>query len=172
MDAATYSVIETMRDGKPVVIRSLQPSDKAEIFEAVERTSAESLHRRFLATKRAFSPSEVAYFVNVDFRNHVALVAEVEEDEGSNIVGGGRYVVVKQETAEVAFIVIDAYQGRGLGTILMRHLVGLAREAGIEEFVAEVLSDNVAMLAVFEGSGLPLATKHEGGVTHVVLSLR
>jgi GNAT superfamily N-acetyltransferase len=172
MEAAKYSAIETMKDGAPVEIRSLKPSDQAELIGAVGRTSAESMRRRFLGTKREFSPSEVDFFVNVDFYTHVALVAEVKENGQTYIVAGGRYVIVKPGTAEVAFVVIDAYQGRGLATLLMRHLIALARQAGLEVFVAEVLSDNTAMLTTFQRSGLPLTTKRSAEVAHVALSLR
>ena len=74
--------------------------------------------------------------------------------------------------AEVAFTVVDQYQGQGIGTELMRHLVAIARDAGLEELVAEVLPDNVPMLKVLEKSGLPLTTKPDADTITVVLGLR
>jgi ribosomal protein S18 acetylase RimI-like enzyme len=85
------------------------------------------------------------------------------------IVGGGRYVVVEPGQAEVAFAIIDGYQGLGIGSALMRHLATLGREAGLRELIAEVLSENVPMLNVFERSGLPITTRREGPVVHVTL---
>ena len=87
------------------------------------------------------------------------------------IVGGGRYFVVRPGTAEIAFAVVDEFQGQGLGSALMRHLITIARDAGLKEFVAEVLPDNAAMLKVFEKSGLSLTRKREAQVVHVALLL-
>jgi GNAT superfamily N-acetyltransferase len=135
------------------------------------RTSAQSLYRRFFGARRDFSEKEIEFFVNVDFVNHVALVATVEEGNRTVIVGGGRHVAVQPGTAEVAFAVVDDYQGQGIGGALLRHLVAIAREAGLEKLVAEVLPDNIPMLKVFEKSGLPCTTRREARVVHVMLRL-
>jgi ribosomal protein S18 acetylase RimI-like enzyme len=79
---------------------------------------------------------------------------------------------VQPGKAEVAFAVVDQYQGQGLGAALMHHLAAIAREAGLKELIAEVLPDNVPMLKVFEKSGLPLGIKREPQVVHVTLRLR
>ena len=130
MSAASYSAQEQLRDGRPVKIRALRPDDETSMLAAIDRTGPESLKRRFFVTKREFSDMETAFFMNIDFVNHVALVAEIDEDGKTAIVGGGRYVVVESGHAEVAFIVVDAYQRHGIGAILVRHIVGLARAAG------------------------------------------
>jgi ribosomal protein S18 acetylase RimI-like enzyme len=84
----------------------------------------------------------------------------VANDAGQpTIVGGGRYVVIQPGQAEVAFAIVDAYQRLGLGSALMRHLATLGREAGLRELIAEVLSENVPMLSVFERSGLAMNTR-------------
>jgi len=169
--AATYSAAELLADGRRIEIRALRPDDRTDLIEAVERSSSQSLYRRFLGAKRHFSEQEIAFFTNVDFVNHVALVAIIKEEDRPIIIAGGRYVVWQPGKAEVAFVVIDSYQGRGVGTALMRHLVAIAREAGLRELTAEVLSDNNPMLKVFEKSGLRLNRKPEGAVTHLVLEL-
>src|SRR5207248_1777684 len=143
--AADYSAVEHLRDGRPIEIRALRPDDRAEMLAAVGRTSTQSLQRRFFVPKKGFSEQELAFFLNVDFENHVALVAQIDED-GPMIVAGGRYIVVQPGQAEIAFVVVDAYQGQGIGTILMRHLAVLARDAGLNELIAEVLPENTAML--------------------------
>ncbi len=109
---------------------------------AIARSSSGSLHRRFFAVRREFSEKETDYFLDIDFVNHVALVAVANDAGEPTIVGGGRYVVVQPGQAEVAFAIIDAYQGLGIGSALMRHLATLGREAGLREFIAEVLSEN------------------------------
>jgi GNAT superfamily N-acetyltransferase len=171
LEAANYSAIERLTDGRSVEIRALRPEDKAGLMAAIERTSPQSLYRRFFGVKPRFSETEVSFFLNIDFADHVALVAVVEEEGRAVIVAGGRYVAVAPGRAEIAFAVIDQYQGQGLGAALLRHLVIIARVAGIKEFVAEVLPDNTPMLQVFRKSGLALNSTREQGVMHIVLQL-
>ena len=73
--------------------------------------------------------------------------------------------------AEIAFAVIDAYQGQGIGGALMRHLAVIAREAGLKKLTAEVLPDNISMLKIFEKSGLYLNVEREAQVVHITLQL-
>jgi GNAT superfamily N-acetyltransferase len=171
IEPASYSAIQTLREGRKIQIRALRPQDRDGLTSAVARVGKESLYRRFFAGKREFSEKEVSFFVDVDFVNHVALVAVAKEGDQAAIVGGGRYVVVRPGQAEVAFAVIDEYQGQGIGAALMRHLGAIARHSGLRELIAEVLSENVAMLKVFEKSGLEMSAKREGAVVHVSLRI-
>src|SRR5215203_5451839 len=113
MEAAKYSAIETLRDGHRVEIRALRQDDLTDLIAAVGRTSAQSLYRRFFAVKHGFTQKEVTFFMNIDFNDHVALVAVAEEGGRPTIAGGGRYILVQPGTAEVVFAVVDQYQGRG-----------------------------------------------------------
>ena len=169
--AAEFSAIEHLRNERRMEIRALQPQDRDKMLAAVGRTSTQSLYRRFFAVRRHFTDAETSFFLDIDFVSHVALVAVVEEDGKPAIAGGGRYVVVGSGQAEVAFAVVDKYQGQGIGTALMRHLSSLAYEASLQEFVAEVLPENAAMLKVFERSGFPLSRRRESQTVHVVLKL-
>jgi GNAT superfamily N-acetyltransferase len=103
-------------------------------------------------------------------RSSVALVAAAQDSGKPAIIGAGRYVVVEPGTAEAAFGVVDRYQGQGIGGALMRNLSSIAREAGLNKLIAEVLASNGVMLKVFEKSGLLMSTKREGGVIHVTLT--
>ncbi len=171
IDAARYSATETLRDGRRIEIRAIRPDDQPGMLAAVERTSAQSLRRRFFGPKRSFSEKEIAFFLNVDFVDHVALVAVLSEAGGTTIIGGGRYVLVRPGTAEVAFAVVDGFQGQGVGAALMRHIATTARAAGLKELIAEVLPENGPMLKVFEKCGLPCRTRRESGTVHVTLAL-
>ena len=170
-ERADYSAVEHLRDGRPIQIRALRPDDRAEMLAAIGRTSPQSLQRRFFAPKKGFSEREMAFFLNIDFKSHVALVAQIDEAGPCVIVGGGRYIVVEPGRAEIAFVVIDAYQGQGIGTILMRHLAVLARDAGLQELIAEVLPENTAMLKLFNKFGFRPGPKREPQVIHLTMQL-
>jgi RimJ/RimL family protein N-acetyltransferase len=141
------------------------------MLAAVGRTSTQSLYRRFFNVRRHFSEAETSFFLNPDFVRHVALVAIAEEDGKPVIAGGGRYVVINPRQAEVAFAVVDQFQGHGIATAVLRHLSSIGRKAGLQEFVAEVLPENAAMLKVFEKSALAVTTKRGSQIIRVVLRL-
>ena len=169
-DAAHYSAFETLPDGGRIEIRAQRPQDRDGIRAALARTSEESFYHRFFTVKREFSEKEAHYFLDIDFVKQVALVAIADESGRPTIVGGCRYIVMQPGVAEISFLVIDAYQGRGIGSALMRHIASLAHKAGLKELVADVLADNVPMLNVFGRSGLLMSKKMVG--TTVELSLR
>ena len=171
MTPAIYSARETLRDGRPIEIRALKPDDEADMLIAIDRTAAESRRRRFFVSKRGFSEQEKAFFLNVDFVNHVALVATIDEGGRRTIIGGGRYVVTGPGKAEVAFVVIDAYQGQGIGAMLTRHLASLARAAGLNELAADVLPENAAMRKVLGKFGFQAGRSHDPQVIHMTLPL-
>ncbi|WP_407178515.1 GNAT family N-acetyltransferase [Bradyrhizobium sp. STM 3562] len=167
--ADRYSIVERLRDGSAFEIRALRPGDRDDMLAAIGRTSAQSLQRRFFVPKRGFSENEVSFFMNIDFENHVALVAQLEEDGRPVIVGGGRYVLVQPTKAELAFMVIDAYQGKGVGSALLRHLLALARAAGLEELKAEVLPENTAMLGMLSAFGFHAAPAQDARVRNLIM---
>jgi ribosomal protein S18 acetylase RimI-like enzyme len=170
-DAAAYDAIERLRDGRRLEIRSLRPADRADLVAAVDRVGTQSLYRRFMGIRREFSDKEIDSYVNVDFISHVALVGVIEERGQPTIVGAGRYVVVGPGAAELAFAVVDQYQGQGIGSTLMRHLIAIARQSGLKELVADVLADNAAMLKIFQRSGLSMTTRREASAVHIQLLL-
>jgi GNAT superfamily N-acetyltransferase len=172
LKVADYSAIETLHNGRRMEIRALRPADHNDFITAVGHVSSESLYRRFFSVKRNFTEKETSFFLDVDFVKHVALVAVVNGDGKPSIVGGGRFVVVKPGQAEIAFTVIDSYQGQGIGAALLRHLVTIARDASLQEFIADVLPSNAPMLKVFGKSGLPMKTERQSGSVSVTLSLQ
>lgn len=171
MDAARHSAIETLRDGRAIEIRALRPGDRDGLLLTLQESSAESRYRRFFSERCRFSEDEIAYFLDIDFSTHVALVAVDESGRGA-IVGGGRYILIGPEEAEMAFFVVDRCQGNGMGAALMRHLAAIGGKAGLRELSADVLADNAAMLKVFRSSGLQVQTAREADVVHVALLLR
>jgi RimJ/RimL family protein N-acetyltransferase len=171
VEPSNYSAVEKLRNGQRIEIRALKPQDRDDLMAAVDLTSSDSLYRRFFAVRRHFSETEESFYLNVDFVSHVALIASADENGQPIIIAGGRYVVGEPGQAEVAFTVVDKYQGRGVGAALLRHLAMIARQAGLRELVAYVLPDNRAMLKVFEKSGLKYTAKREAGSLYVKLGL-
>jgi RimJ/RimL family protein N-acetyltransferase len=171
VEPSNYSAVEKLRNGERIEIRALKPQDRDDLMAAVDRTSSDSLYRRFFAVRRHFTETEESFYLNVDFVSQVALIAVADENGQPIIIGGGRYVVGEPGQAEVAFTVVDKYQGQGVGAALLRQLAVIARQAGLRELVAYVLPDNRAMLKVFEKSGLKYTAKREAGSVYVKLGL-
>jgi RimJ/RimL family protein N-acetyltransferase len=171
MTPATYSAWERLRNGQSVLIRALKPDDEAGMLAAIDQTNAESLRRRFFVTKRNFSANEKTFFLSIDFVSHVALVAVIEGEGRSTIIGGCRYIVTEPGEAEVAFVVVDAYQGQGIGTMLTSHLAGLARAAGLKQLAADVLPENTAMRKVLGKCGFQTGRSADPQVVHLTLTL-
>lgn len=140
-------------DGTPVWVRPIVPADSAALAEGFAQLSLESRSRRFLTAVPALSPRTLRYLTEVDYINHFALVVWTSE-EPEQLIAVGRYIRLTErpEAAEMAATVGDAYQGRGVGTLLMQSLIAVAQAAGISTFVASVRQDNAAMRALLSGA--------------------
>lgn len=176
MDAASYSVEETLRDGGRVWIRAVRPDDRPAFLRAFARLSERTIYHRFFQAKPRLTERELRYLTDLDFRDHVALVAEIESADGRREgIGVGRFVRVHppqaRDRAEVAFTVDDQHQGRGVASHLLDHLARIARGLGYVAFEADVLPDNRPMLEVFQHSGLRMREDLEEGLVKVVLEL-
>lgn len=134
-----------LNDGTRVAIRPIRPADKHGLAAGLDRLSDESVQRRFLAPKTRFSQSELRYLTEVDGHDHVALVAERPDRSGDErAIGVARFVRLAEdpETAEMAIVVADSVQGRGLGSLLADALAEAALAHGVRRFSATVLSEN------------------------------
>jgi RimJ/RimL family protein N-acetyltransferase len=150
-----FDRVETkLRDGTPVLIRPIRPDDKPLLVEGLSRLSEESRYRRFLAPVTALSEDQLRHLTEIDSWDHFAWVAVLREPPGRGI-GVGRYVRLHGEptVAEAALTVVDDYQGRGLGTLLLGLLAVAARAAGIERFRAYVLEENEPVREMLEALG-------------------
>lgn len=133
-----------LQDGTAVLIRPIEPGDKARLAAGLARLSQETIQRRFLATKPRFSPAELRYLTEVDGRDHIALVAVLADDPDA-LVAVARCVRLPDRpgTAEMAVVVGDPVQGQGLGRRLGRQLADEARRVGVRRFAATMLGENV-----------------------------
>jgi GNAT superfamily N-acetyltransferase len=175
-DPARFDWSETLKNGVTVRIRSLREDDRARIAKAFRLLDRASVYSRLFAFKNELTEADLDRILTVDPDREVALVVTVGTGEDEAIIGSGRYIAAGTDgtvrAAEVAFIVEEDYHGLGIARRLLVHLADIARPNGIGEFVADVLADNKAMLAVLSRCGLPMRARHEQGVMHVTLSLQ
>jgi RimJ/RimL family protein N-acetyltransferase len=167
-------VIELLPDRASVLVRPIRPDDKRLLSEALEHLSPESAHRRFLSPKRTFTSSELRYLTEVDGRDHVALVAESPAEPVRRLIAVARFVRLADdpEAAEVAIVVGDSWQRRGLGSLLAARLAREARESGIRRFTATMAADNLPAHRLMEKLTEHLEQHHVGGgVDELVLDL-
>jgi GNAT superfamily N-acetyltransferase len=165
-----YAVEEVLRDGGPIHIRAIAPSDKDLLFEHFSALSDESRYTRFFGAKRTLTRDELARFTELDFDNQVGLTASIKEGDRERFIGIGRYFRTSNRAhAEVAFAVLDEHHGRGIATLLLEHLRRIACQAGVEEFIADVMASNRAMLDVFRDSGFQRKSHNDAGVVHIAL---
>jgi GNAT superfamily N-acetyltransferase len=157
----------TLRDGSRVEVRPVKRSDAELLLRGFERLSEESRYRRFLCSMPELSESMVRYLTNVDHHDHEAVVAlDPATGEG---VGVARYVrdPDRPERAEAAVTVIDDWQGRGLGTLLLELLAVRAREEGLRRFTALMLASNDEMMELLENLGPVRVIDREAGTVEV-----
>lgn len=173
--ARDYSLGDFLKDGTRVTIRAIRPDDRNRLVEAFRLLEKDSIYTRFFSQRNDLSDAEIDRAVNVDFMGEVALVVTTETARGETIIASGRYIAIggtnTERSAEVAFVVEEDYQGRGIASRLLSHLAALAREQNLTQFEADVLSKNSPMLAVFRRCGLPMRQRREGGVIHLTLAL-
>ena len=156
-----------LRDGGTCHLRPITPEDAPRLVAFHARLSPETVYYRFFAPYPTLSDRDVQHFTGVDHHDRVALVATI----GDQIIGVVRYERLDADEAEVAFVIEDAHQGRGLGTVFLEHIAQAARECGIRRFSAEVLPDNVRMLEVFEHAGWTPTTSRSDGYVSLELDI-
>lgn len=154
----------TLLDGSAATIRPILPADGEALVAFHEKLSAETVYRRYFSPKPHLTPKEVEHFTNLDYRDRLALVAEIDRE----LAAVGRYERSPgTERAEVAFVVADAYQQRGLATMILERLAEAARGQGISHFEAETLERNQLMREVFRHAGYPCEERFADGVVEV-----
>ena len=159
-----------LRDGTQVVVRPIEPGDKARLADGLRRLSERTIRRRFMAAKPRFSSSELRYLTEVDGVTHIALVAVLAEDPDT-LVAVARCVRLPDRpgTAEMAIVVGDELQGLGLGRRMAQLLADEARRTGVIRFAATMLGENVAAQAIMRTITLRLeGTWAGGGVRELV----
>ena len=159
---ARWEADVVLLDGGAARLRPIRPDDADGLVEFYARVSPESKYMRFFAPYPELSQRDVDRFTQVDYHARTAFVVTI----GRDIVAVGRYDAIDEANrhAEVAFLVEDGHQGRGIAQLLLEHLAQAGRERGILTFVAEVLPDNVRMIQTFREAGFHVARAYEDGV--------
>ena len=148
--------------------RPIAPGDAAGLFRFHAHLSPHSVEMRFFYPHTDIGSGEVAHFTQVDGVNRVAFVVERSGD----LIAVARYDRLDDPTsAEVAFVVADEWQGRGIASLLFDTLASRAREVGIATFRAEVRADNSAMLAVFRQRGVVTTSRCELGIISLTVAI-
>ncbi|MFI7130545.1 GNAT family N-acetyltransferase [Nonomuraea sp. NPDC050153] len=156
-----------LADGGTAHVRPIKPADADRLRSFYSRLSDESIYFRFFGPRPRLSDREVERFTNVDYVNRVALIATI----GAEMVAVIRYDRTGPGEAEIAFLVEDAHQGRGVASVLLEHLAATARENGIERFVADVLPANMRMTGLLRQAGYTAQSQFEDGVVRMTLDL-
>jgi len=163
---ATY----LMPDGTQIVFRPIHPTDEPLMRELFYALSQQTIYYRFMSNLRVIPRRQIQDFVYIDHRNEVALVGTIPAADGEDIIALGNYYLdPKTNRAEVAFVVHDRWQRKGIGTFMLQQLIRIARRNGIRGFTAEVLAENKGMQAVFAKSNCKISTRFDGRVYSYVL---
>jgi RimJ/RimL family protein N-acetyltransferase len=157
----------------PALLRPIRVTDEAKLSDLFYSLSDATIYKRWHHGLKQMSHRDLLRYMEVDYARNMAVVIEIEpEGKESQIIGVGRYHTDPATNyAETAFVIRDDFQGRGLGTELLRHLIDIARQNGIAGFTAEVLTQNRAMRDVFHKSGLEIQSTLSDGAYSLKMDL-
>jgi RimJ/RimL family protein N-acetyltransferase len=157
-----------LRDGTSLEVRPIRPADADALVALHARLSADTIYRRYFGARPHLATADVERFTRVDGRARFALVAV----RGSDLVAVARYEGRPgQRSAELAVVIDDALQHRGVGRLMLERLVDVAREAGLDTLEADVLAGNAAMLALLRTLGLSQRRETDGETVTVSIDL-
>jgi GNAT superfamily N-acetyltransferase/acyl CoA:acetate/3-ketoacid CoA transferase beta subunit len=160
-----------LKDGTQIYFRPIHPTDEPRMRTLFYNLSQETIYYRFMQHLQTIPRKQIMEMTYIDPRTEVAILATVPEAHGEDIIAVGRYYLdAKTNRAEVAFVVADKWQRKGIGTFLLNHLIKIARRSGLSGFTAEVLRTNRAMQAVFNRANCKVRSQLQGDVYHYELT--
>jgi len=158
-------IYRTTRTGMTVLLRPVKISDEPLLKEFFYSLSGNTLYRRFMSMRKDMPHERLQEFVVVDYTRQMSILAVLPEGNKETVIGLGQYIIDEDSyTAEVAFVVRDEYQGRGVGGELLSYLIYLAKRNGLLSLSAEVLPDNLVMLHLLEKAGFRTERRDRGVV--------
>jgi len=160
----------TFKDHLSLRFRAIRPSDEDQMRRLFYRFSEEDVYYRYFSPVRTMPHTKMQSYVNVDYRNTVSIVGLVGPKGDSRLVAEARYVREQGSSfADVAFVVDEEYQGKGIASYLYQMLINAAKKNGIEGFTASVLPSNKEMLQVFKKGPYPFSTALDSGVYNLTI---
>ena len=163
----------TTRSGMEILLRPVNISDEPLLKDFFYSLSDQSLYRRFISLRKDMPHERLQDFAIIDYTKETVILAVISEDEKEEVIGMGQYGINDiTHTAEVAFVVRDDYQNKGIGTELLSYLTYLAKKQGLLGFTAEVLTENRPMLHLFEKMGFDIEKRTGGGVYEMRIAFR
>ena len=166
-----YEFHETLKDGTPVLIRPIRPEDAAAHYELVACFSRKTRYFRFFSYKDGLTPEQMVRFTQIDYDREIAIIAEIKDQGRGKTIGVNRLLYYPHNGEyEFAIVVADAWQGSGVGRLLMEKLIFIARDRGIKSIYGLVLRENTGMLGFARSFGFKVADCEEG-VFRIVLDL-
>jgi RimJ/RimL family protein N-acetyltransferase len=164
--------VVVLRNGASVRLRPIRPDDAPRLMALCHRLSLRTVYERFFSPRR-LRPEEADTLANVDYRERMALVAEVDTGEGLDLVGVARYGPAEEAaTADIGLVVEDAWQGLGLGAILLREILRAGARQGIQHFRADVLTENRRALRLLARHTNIAQSATSAGVTSITFLRR
>jgi RimJ/RimL family protein N-acetyltransferase len=161
-----------LRDGAKVHIRPIRPDDAPRLVAAYERLSAHSAYQRFFSAMRRLPPDWARFLATVDYQTRLALIAERPVAGDVELLGVARYEPTHDDAPEVAFVILDAWQNRGLGTVLFQALLEAGATRGFRRFRAWILADNLRMLDLIHRHCTIEQRRRDGAVFELVFAPR
>jgi acyl-CoA hydrolase/GNAT superfamily N-acetyltransferase len=163
----------TTKTGFPLFLRPVRMNDEPLLKDFFYRLSTDCMYSRFISSRTDMPHERLQKFVAINYNREVVILATIEQDGKEEVVGMGQYIIdEKSHTAEVAFVTLDSYQGRGIGAELLSYLTFLAKKQGLLGFAATVLQENRPMLHLFESMGFEIEKRLDAGSYELTMSFK
>jgi len=170
VDLETYRTTHT---GLTIKLRPVKISDEENLKHFFYSISDQSLYKRFMSARKDMPHERLQEFVVIDYTKEMVILVTTGEEDQEKIIGVGQYGIDEAtHSAEVALLIRDEIQGKGVGTELLKYLTYLARHRGLHGFTASVLVDNRPMLNLFEKGGFDISRQSEEGVYELKMMFR
>lgn len=163
----------TTKSGFPLFLRPVRMNDEPLLKDFFYHLSTDCMYSRFISSRTDMPHERLQKFVAINYNREVVILATIEQDGKEEVVGMGQYIIdEKSHTAEVAFVTLDSYQGKGIGLELLSYLTFLAKKQGLLGFAATVLQENRPMLHLFESMGFEIEKRLDAGSYELTMSFR